>query len=192
MTALLEDRVSLWVADHPGRTVEDIARSVRAQTAAVRQVLSGPLFRHSLCNGRKLYSLAADGLGRASGGVETDSDFLLRVLRDGRPHSLNEILQRSFRERGCGLTVHSRAADLRVKRGYDIRNWKDGERGAGSWYRLAGLLDDGASTRAGGSAPSSSGPATDGLLSPPYQEQDGAAQLTLLEQPARGAYGEAA
>lgn len=192
MTALLEDRVALWLADHPGRTVEDVARSIRAQTAAVRQVLSGPLFRHSLCNGRKLYSLAPDGLGRASGGIETDADFLLRVLRDGRPHNLNEILRRSMAERGCGLTIHSRASDLR-KRGYDVRNWKDGQRGQGSWYRLAGTLDDGASTRAGGSAPSSSGLGTDGLLrEPPYQEQDETARQLSLIPSARGAYTEAA
>lgn len=65
----------------------------------------------------------------------TDREFLLHVLSDGADHNLNEILQRSFRDRGCGLTVHSRAADLR-RDGYDVRNWKDGERGAGSWYRL--------------------------------------------------------
>jgi len=190
LTALLEDRVALWLADHPGRTVEDVARSVRAQTASVRQVLSGPLFRHSLCNGRKLYRLAGDGLGRANNGVETDADFLLRVLRDGRPHNLNEILRLSMAQRGCGLTTHSRAADLR-KRGYDIRNWKDGQRGNGSWYRLAGTLDEAAITRAGGQAVSSSDPGgTDGLLS---REQDAgvAHQLSLIDSQ-RGAYDEAA
>ncbi len=66
---------------------------------------------------------------------ETDCEFLQRVLSDGFKHSLNEILARSFSERGCGLTVHSRAADLR-KRGLDVVNWKDGTRGNGSWYRL--------------------------------------------------------
>lgn len=190
MTALLEDRVALWLADHPGRTAEDVARSIRAQTAAVRQILSGPLFRHTLVNGRKLYRLAGDGQGRASSGKETDTEFLLRVLRDGLPHSLNEILQRSFRERGCGLTVHSRAADLRRKRGYDVRNWKDGERGAGSWYRLAGTLDEGA-VEPQPSAPSPSGPVrVDGALSSRDCE-DGAAQLSLIPT-APGAYSEAA
>lgn len=65
----------------------------------------------------------------------TDCDFLERVLADGQPHSLNEILRRSFAERGHGLTVHSRAADLR-KRGLNVANWKDGDRGNGSWYQL--------------------------------------------------------
>ena len=193
MTALLEDRVGLWLQDHPGRTVEDVARGVHAQTQAVRQTLSGPLFSYSLCNGRKLYRLAGDGQGRAgSGGPETDADFLLRVLRDGKPHNLNEILRRSFAERGCGLTTHSRAAELR-KRGYDIRNWKDGERGAGSWYRLVGRLDEAAIPR--GDAVSSSGPGSDGLLSPTAQVQnDGAApsQLSLIEVAPRGAYTEEA
>ena len=43
----------------------------------------------------------------------TDVDFLLSVLADGEAHSQAEILRRSFDERGHGLTVHSRAADLR-------------------------------------------------------------------------------
>lgn len=77
----------------------------------------------------------------------TDADFLHHILSDGQPHSLNEILQRSFNERGCGLTVHSRAADLR-RRGVDVRNWKDGERGAGSWYQL-GCVDTPAGTDGG-------------------------------------------
>jgi hypothetical protein len=48
-----------------------------------------------------------------------DADFLLRILSDGKPHSQAEILRRSAEERGCGLTVHSRASDLR-KRGYPV------------------------------------------------------------------------
>lgn len=67
--------------------------------------------------------------------VETDAAFLLRVLSDGRPHNLNDILRRSFAERGCGLTVHSRASDLR-QQGHGVVNWKDGQRGDGSWYQL--------------------------------------------------------
>lgn len=49
----------------------------------------------------------------------TDSDFLLALLATG-PKSQAEILSASFNERGCGLTIHSRASDLR-KRGHDIR-----------------------------------------------------------------------
>jgi hypothetical protein len=69
--------------------------------------------------------------------METDAQFLLRVLSDGRPHSLNEILQASFAERGCGLTVHSRASDLRSQ-GHIIvhETVKGAERGAGHTYRL--------------------------------------------------------
>jgi hypothetical protein len=66
----------------------------------------------------------------------TDADFLLDVLSDGNQHSLSEILNRSFRERGCGLTVHSRAADLR-KQGHVIVNTKGpGSRGKASLYQL--------------------------------------------------------
>ena len=69
--------------------------------------------------------------------METDAAFLLRVLSDGRPHALNEILQRSFAERGCGLTVHSRISSLREK-GHTIINERvpGAKRGAGSTYRL--------------------------------------------------------
>lgn len=71
--------------------------------------------------------------------VETDLAFLLRVLSDGRAHTLNELLQTSFAERGCGLTVHSRAAEAR-KRGYKIVNLhiRGAKRGAGSAYQLTG------------------------------------------------------
>jgi hypothetical protein len=69
--------------------------------------------------------------------METDAAFLLRVLSDGRPHSLNEILQASFAERGCGLTVHSRAASLRAQ-GHNIVNKhiRGAQRGASSVYWL--------------------------------------------------------
>lgn len=50
--------------------------------------------------------------------MTTDVEFCLKLLRRG-PHTTNEILRASFAERGCGLTVHSRIANLR-KRGYDV------------------------------------------------------------------------
>lgn len=70
----------------------------------------------------------------------TDCDFILEVLSDHQPHSLNEILRRSFEQRGCGLTVHSRVADLR-KRGHVIhwRNDAKARRGDASIYTLASL-----------------------------------------------------
>lgn len=66
---------------------------------------------------------------------ETDCEFLLRILSDGHPHTLNNILQQSFAERGHGLTVHSRAANLR-EHGHTIATWRTGQRGDGSWYQL--------------------------------------------------------
>lgn len=70
---------------------------------------------------------------------QTDVQFLLEVLDDGRLHTLNEILERSFRTRGCGLTVHSRVAELR-KRGHIITNERipGAVRGYASGYRLQG------------------------------------------------------
>lgn len=43
----------------------------------------------------------------------TDADWLEAKLRDGRWWTTNDLLRASFAERGCGLTVHSRAADVR-------------------------------------------------------------------------------
>lgn len=87
----------------------------------------------------------------------TDADFLLSVLSDGEPHSLNEILSRSFRERGCGLTVHSRAADLR-KRGHVITNTHRAFSKSDSVYQLASLRKEPPSEvpRPGGSSRSES------------------------------------
>lgn len=134
----LHERVVLWLADHPGSTSHEVAVGVTSRAALVAEVLQGSQFRKAVVGRRVVYHLAPvvrAQTGRGPGGKETDCEFLHRVLSDGRPHNLNEILQRSFSERGCGLTVHSRAADLR-RRGLTIANWKDGERGAGSWYRL--------------------------------------------------------
>lgn len=65
-----------------------------------------------------------------------DNEFLLHVLADGRDHALTEILQRSIATRGHGLTVHSRAAELR-KRGYTIKVARvpGAERGRAYTYR---------------------------------------------------------
>lgn len=70
----------------------------------------------------------------------TDCDFILDVLGDGEEHSLAELLSRSMSERGCGLTVHSRVAQLRT-RGHVIEHAtvKGAERGHGHTYRLVSL-----------------------------------------------------
>lgn len=72
----------------------------------------------------------------------TDAQFLLEVLSDGEPHSSAEILRRSFEERGHGLMVHSRAADLR-KSGHIITcEHVPGKRRGDGWeYQLLGSLD---------------------------------------------------
>ena len=68
----------------------------------------------------------------------TDSQFLLHVLKDGGWHSRDSILARSFDERGCGLTIHSRAADLR-KQGHDVKVEVRGGSRRASFYRLGAL-----------------------------------------------------
>jgi hypothetical protein len=52
----------------------------------------------------------------------TDLDYLEAVLRErpGEWITHAAILTRSFNERGCGLTIHSRASQLRTERGLNI------------------------------------------------------------------------
>lgn len=72
----------------------------------------------------------------------SDHAFLYHVLEDGEWHGQDEILQRSQTERGYGLTVHSRAADLR-KKGCVIQcqmqQLRNGRRR--SFYRLVALSE---------------------------------------------------
>lgn len=123
----------------------------------------------------------------------TDAEFLLEVLRDGEWHSLNQILARSFEQRGHGLTVHSRAADLR-DRGHVVEHRMKGQRGAGSQYRL---LSEAEPVRAGKHRANGlvdSGPVASASLSvaePPESLPNGDAQLTLIPE-RRGAYREVA
>jgi hypothetical protein len=113
----------------------------------------------------------------------SDSDFLLRVLQDGGWHSRDSILARSFAERGCGLTIHSRAADLRRK-GYSVEVDVRGGTRRASFYRL-GALEAGSAGRAfggsgdgvsllpassAGSASSASSPVVSPHRTPPGRE----------------------
>lgn len=67
----------------------------------------------------------------------SDCDWLFQVLRDGEEHTLTEILMKSYDERGHGLTVHSRVAELR-DRGHEILWHRESgkARGSSSVYRL--------------------------------------------------------
>lgn len=69
----------------------------------------------------------------------TDADFMLAVLSETPDEWVTqaEILRRSQGARGCGMTVHSRASDLR-NRGLVIENRVDRREGtrALSSYRL--------------------------------------------------------
>jgi hypothetical protein len=72
-----------------------------------------------------------------------DSDFMLELLSDGREHSTMDIIYRSIRTRGCGITPHSRASDLR-RRGHNIECVYGGKvQGRAVWvYKLIGSLPD--------------------------------------------------
>jgi hypothetical protein len=132
-------------------TAPEIGLAVRARRGRVDECLgtlvaSGAVEREEH-PGRATYfriTSSASKLvpSRRDGNVATDLGFLLAVLADGEFHTLTEILQLSFRERGCGLTVHSRAAEAR-RAGHVIENvtTKAGLAGGGfsravSSYRL--------------------------------------------------------
>ena len=125
----------------------------------------------------------------------TDAGFLYHVLEDGKWHGQAEILAKSMAERGHGMTVHSRAADLRKKGCVvecELRH--NGHGRALSYYRLVAL--DQPDSAAGVESGSSSVPAAapgDAEPSAPTTPGEKAGALTLFGAPVqRGAYGDAA
>lgn len=108
-----------------------------------------------------------------------DTAFLLSVLNDGDWHELSEIIERSQAQRGHGLTVHSRASDLR-KRGFLIEQRGEHDDATGrarSYYRLVSLEkpDAALSTVVDDSASGSSSESDLTLFAPPVQRERWAA-----------------
>jgi len=128
----------------------------------------------------------------------TDAGFLYHVLEDGKWHGQAEILAKSMAERGHGMTVHSRAADLRKKGCVvecELRH--NGHGRALSYYRLVALDSPAAAIVGSGnvagesSVPANGTGAEPSTVHPPPVDAD---TLTLLGIPVqrRGAYGDAA
>lgn len=117
----LESRVRDFVRQHPGLTLTEIARGVRARTASVLDVLAAEEF--SACergahaaDRAQVYRLVVKS-GEKSGRAARRSQCALiaEVLADGRPHSTAEI------HRACGFSrLNSRIAELRRIRGMVI------------------------------------------------------------------------
>jgi hypothetical protein len=139
-----------------------------------------------------------------------DSDWLLGVLSDGKPHSHAELMRRSMDERGHGFTPHSRAADLR-KLGHDVQVqvWRANGRAHSSYRLVLRVESQSPSLPTGGHSCGSTGqtvapssqPTTTGVspsASRPDADSagvgcvDGDGQLALLDPPTRGAYDEVA
>lgn len=120
----LRSEVVAYLDDRPGSTLDEIARGIRARTADVRKILSVGFERREYLLGAAGYrnlSVAADGQGRPSTQL-SQCDRILRVLSDGRPHSMQEI------HRLVGFCrLNSRVAELR-KRGHRITCDKTGGR----------------------------------------------------------------
>lgn len=120
MRVTLPEEVVVFLRSHGPATASECALEVQARRDDVDEVLAtdARVMRAPRPEGgsaRAAYFNASEHVLQAQGGnVETsDNVFLLGVLKDGRWHTLTEILSRSFADRGVGLTVHSRAADLR-------------------------------------------------------------------------------
>lgn len=123
----------------------------------------------------------------------SDREWLLGVLADGREHTLADIIRRSFDERGHGLTVHSRAAELRSA-GYTIENRPMPNGRRGSIYQLTATpLEEAAATGLGtaAAAASSSGSTPRGAAPDPSSSAAAPEPLTLFPE-TRGAYSERA
>jgi len=126
--ATLPAEVAAFLHRNGPATVPEIGRGVSARDADVKRVLiEGRFERVSAPEGRSVRGayfnssdLVPSSEATARRGAR-DCEFLLSALADGEWHTLNEILGRSFRDRGVGLTVHSRAAELR-RRGHKIEN----------------------------------------------------------------------
>lgn len=108
----------------------------------------------------------------------TDTDFLATVLADSEWHGQAEILERSKRERGHGLTVHSRISDLRTKRGWTIeqRSRRTGSGRVASFYRLVSALESPAVTEsdlAGPVSMAAGGSSVGDQISPPSGRSSG-------------------
>jgi hypothetical protein len=129
----------------------------------------------------------------------TDSAFLFHVLEDGKWHGQSQIIAQSMVERGCGLTVHSRASDLR-KQGcvIECELRRNGHGRALSYYRLVKLeeapvfgvgLEAAASISAAGASSSVSALAEPSSMTSPVRD---AGTLPLFTTPGRGAYSDEA
>lgn len=126
-----------FLAERPeGASATSVASGIRARVSLVRAALksdarfSGPVRADGAQSGPLLYLLsrgAGDGQGRPS--RLTQTDLVLRVLRDGGWHSTASILRR------VPCIVHSRIADLR-RLGHVVEHRCVGPGATGHQYRL--------------------------------------------------------
>jgi hypothetical protein len=110
----LQSRVTDFVRQHPGLTLNDVARGVRARTADVADVLASEAFyaspRESYASDRaqvyRLAPAAGEKTGRAA--RRSQCSLIAEVLADGGWHTTSEIHRR------CGFSrLNSRIAEMR-------------------------------------------------------------------------------
>lgn len=122
VTALLEDHVADFVAEHPGCTAREIAKGVHRGYGSVYEVLSRRTFERVAIEGSRRFGYRLRDVspvqrdvrrGETSGDAGSGSSQcarILAVLADGLPHTVAEIHQR------CGFSrLNSRIAELRPR-----------------------------------------------------------------------------
>jgi hypothetical protein len=119
----LQSRVTDFVRQHPGLTLNEIARGVRSRTSDVADVLASEAFYASprgeyLSDRAQVYQLAAEA-GEKTGRARRRSQcsLIAAFLADGAWHTTSEIHQR------CGFSrLNSRIAELRSSRAMVIES----------------------------------------------------------------------
>lgn len=150
MRETLASEVESFLRAHGAKTATEIAIGVRARRDDVDEVLASGTFRRvpapDGCSPRAVYFSLSYLVPSRSARVVSRADRMFEVLRDGQPHSREEIFERV----GFMLTNNA-AAELR-ERGYEIESWQERRIFI---YQLVGL-DEAAATEP---SPSASSPA---------------------------------
>lgn len=153
MRVTLPSEVEDFLRAHGASTSNEIALGVRARRDDVDEVLAGDVFRRVAapegCSPRAVYFNVSYLVPRRPARVVARADRMLEVLRDGRPHSREEIFERV----GFMLTNNA-ASELRDK-GYDVEHRVERRIHI---YQLVGGLDEAAAALSPGEPSAASDP----------------------------------
>lgn len=139
MRETLPVEVEAFLRDAGTSTANEIAFGVRARRADVDEVLTGDTFRRvpppDGCSPRAAYFNLSYLVPARPTNTVSRADRMLEVLRDGRPHSRQEI----FEAAGGFFLTNNAASEIRKKHGIDVAHRV--ERGV-HVYQLASTSDE--------------------------------------------------